>query len=83
MIIAMPDVRTIDIRPENGDFVVLGCRVIWNTMSSQNMGYFVSNRIRILENKLSMICEEVRTFNILIYLFRQYSLIFNIYLSTY
>jgi len=59
MITALPDVQTIDLKPENGDFIVLACDGIWNSLCSQKAVDFISNRIHCPDIKLSSICEEV------------------------
>lgn len=63
VITAMPDVRTIDTKLENGDFIVLACDGIWNSIDSQGAVDFISNRIRTRPDvRLSLICEEVCDF---------------------
>jgi len=59
MITALPDVQAIDLTPENGDFIVLACDGIWNSLCSQKAVDFISNRIHCPDVKLSLICEEV------------------------
>lgn len=59
MITALPDVQVIDLTPENGDFIVLACDGIWNSLCSQKAVDFISNRIHCPDIKLSSICEEV------------------------
>jgi len=59
MITALPDVQAIDLKPENGDFIVLACDGIWNSLCSQKAVDFISNRIHCPDIKLSLICEEV------------------------
>ncbi|XP_060847129.1 probable protein phosphatase CG10417 isoform X2 [Rhopalosiphum padi] len=59
MITALPDVQTIDLKPENGDFIVLACDGIWNSLCSQKAVDFISNRIHCPDIKLSSICEEL------------------------
>ncbi|XP_016657313.1 probable protein phosphatase CG10417 isoform X2 [Acyrthosiphon pisum] len=59
MITALPDVQAIDLTPENGDFIVLACDGIWNSLCSQKAVDFISNRIHCPDVKLSLICEEL------------------------
>lgn len=59
MITALPDVQTIDLKPENGDFIVLACDGIWNSLCSQKAVDFILNRIHCPDIKLSSICEEL------------------------
>ena len=57
MITALPDIKSIDLSPEN-DFMVLACDGIWNVMTSQEVIDFV--RVRLQANMpLGRICEEV------------------------
>lgn len=59
MITALPDVTDLDIRPETTNFIVLACDGIWNSLSSQEVVDFISERINKPDIKLSSICEEV------------------------
>lgn len=59
MITALPDVTELDIVPETTDFLVLACDGIWNSLSSQEVVNFISERINKPDIKLSSICEEV------------------------
>ncbi|XP_025191459.1 probable protein phosphatase CG10417 isoform X2 [Melanaphis sacchari] len=59
MITALPDVQTIDLKPDNGDFIVLACDGIWNSLCSQKAVDFILNRIHCPDIKLSSICEEL------------------------
>lgn len=61
MITALPDVSVLDINPEKDNFLVLACDGIWNSLTSQEVIDFISERINKPDIKLSMICEEVRT----------------------
>jgi len=68
MITALPDVQSLDLKPENGDFIILACDGIWNSLCSQKAVDFISNRIHCPEIKLSSICEEVIiTLHLIIY----------------
>lgn len=68
MITALPDVSVLDIKPENNNFLVLACDGIWNSLSSQEVVDFISERINKPDVKLSSICEEVCNFYILIFI---------------
>jgi len=59
MITALPEVNVFDIIPGNDNFLVLACDGIWNSLSSQEVVDFVSERINKPDVKLSSICEEV------------------------
>jgi protein phosphatase 1G len=59
MITALPDVQSLDLKPENGDFIILACDGIWNSLCSQKAVDFILNRIHCPEIKLSSICEEL------------------------
>jgi len=64
MITALPDVTVLDITPDDNNFIVLACDGIWNSLSSQEVVDFISERINKPDVKLSSICEEVcRDFN--------------------
>ncbi|VVC41516.1 Fibrinogen binding protein,PPM-type phosphatase domain,PPM-type phosphatase, divalent cation binding [Cinara cedri] len=59
MITALPDVTDLDIKPESINFIVLACDGIWNSLSSQEVVDFISERINNPDVKLSLICEEL------------------------
>lgn len=62
IITALPNIKVIDTKQENGDLIILACDGIWNSMNSQSVVDFVSNRIHATPNiRLSSICEEVGT----------------------
>lgn len=67
MITALPDVSVLDIVPEKDNFLVLACDGIWNSLTSQEVVDFISERINKPDIKLSMICEEVCTWTICLY----------------
>uniref|UniRef100_A0A7S2B869 protein-serine/threonine phosphatase n=1 Tax=Octactis speculum TaxID=3111310 RepID=A0A7S2B869_9STRA len=56
MITAMPDVRSLALKPGD-DFMVLACDGIWNCLSSQQVVSMV--RERLGKQTLGRICEEV------------------------
>lgn len=58
MITALPDVSVMDISPEKDSFLVLACDGIWNSLTSQEVVDFISERMKP-DVKLSSICEEV------------------------
>ena len=64
MISAEPDVKTLDLLDDEDEFVFLACDGIWNSMNSQEVVDFISERLKKMEGqrdkKLSKICEEVR-----------------------
>lgn len=60
MISALPDVKHITISPED-EFMIIACDGIWNFMTSQQVIDFVRIRINDGREKMSTICEEVRT----------------------
>lgn len=60
MITALPDISILDINPEKDNFLVLACDGIWNSLTSQEVVDFISERINKPDTKLSTICEEVR-----------------------
>ncbi|CAH1721614.1 unnamed protein product [Aphis gossypii] len=59
MITALPDVTVLDITPDDNNFIVLACDGIWNSLSSQEVVDFISERINKPDTKLSSICEEL------------------------
>ncbi|KAL5240486.1 hypothetical protein ACI65C_007896 [Semiaphis heraclei] len=59
MITALPDVTVLDITPDKTNFLVLACDGIWNSLSSQEVVDFISERINKPDVKLSSICEEL------------------------
>lgn len=59
MITALPDISFLDLKSVNAEFVVLACDGIWNSLSSQEVVDFISERINKPGIKLSSICEEV------------------------
>lgn len=63
MISPLPDVKHITITPED-EFMIIACDGIWNFMSSQEVIDFVRVRINDGREKLSSICEEVRTVDV-------------------
>lgn len=75
MITALPDVSVLDIKPENDIFLVLACDGIWNSLNSQEVVDFISERINKPDVKLSSICEEVYNFKFIIYFI--FILVFN------
>lgn len=58
MITSLPDVKTIDITPQDR-FMVLACDGIWNVLSSQDVTDFVEKALNDGVNKLSSICEQL------------------------
>ncbi|XP_014281379.1 protein phosphatase ppm-1.G isoform X2 [Halyomorpha halys] len=58
MITALPDVKAMDLREGEDEFVVLACDGIWNSMSSQEVVDFVRPLIAKGET-LSSICEKL------------------------
>ncbi|XP_066272215.1 protein phosphatase 1G-like isoform X2 [Branchiostoma lanceolatum] len=63
MITSLPDVRSIDMQPED-EFMVLACDGIWNVLTSQQVVDFVRNRLAEEtpdggKRTLSSICEEL------------------------
>jgi protein phosphatase 1G len=58
MISAMPDLKVIELEPED-DFMVLACDGIWNYMSNEEVVGFVKQRIDAAKSTLAEICEEV------------------------
>ena len=67
MISAEPDIKTLDLIDED-EFIFLACDGIWNSMSSQEVVDFISERLKKKkdEDKLSKICEEVSLISIFI-----------------
>lgn len=59
MITALPDVRTLTLKPGEDEFMVLACDGIWNFMSSQQVVDFVRPKIQEFSDNLSKICEEM------------------------
>ena len=78
MISPVPDIRTLQIDPTKDSYIVLACDGIWNSLTSQEVVDFVSERIdKLCSNDdhpdpntehLKSICEEV---NIIFYIRRQ------------
>jgi len=60
VVIALPDVQARILNAEYGDFIVLGCDGIWDSLSSQATVDLISNHINEPDIKLSEICEKVR-----------------------
>ncbi|XP_078599728.1 protein phosphatase 1G-like isoform X2 [Branchiostoma floridae x Branchiostoma japonicum] len=63
MITSLPDVRSIDMQPDD-EFMVLACDGIWNVLTSQQVVDFVRNRLAEEtpdggKRTLSSICEEL------------------------
>ena len=73
MISPVPDIRTLQIDPTKDSYIVLACDGIWNSLTSQEVVDFVSERIdKLCSNDkhpdpstvhLKTICEEVISFN--------------------
>lgn len=59
VIIALPDVQARLLNAEYGDFIVLGCDGIWNSLSSQSTVDFLSSLVNQSGIRLSSVCEEV------------------------
>ncbi|KAI4461428.1 protein phosphatase 2c [Holotrichia oblita] len=59
IITALPDVKTITIKPGEDEFMILACDGIWNSMSRQKVVDFVRTRIEAGQEKMSVICEEL------------------------
>lgn len=62
MISPVPDIKTLTIDPATDPFMVLACDGIWNSLSSQEVVDFISERLDAKNPpaKLTSICEEVR-----------------------
>ncbi|GJQ67351.1 hypothetical protein Trydic_g19493, partial [Trypoxylus dichotomus] len=58
-VIALPDVKTLTLEPNQDEFMVLACDGIWNVLSSQEVVEFVRSRIQKGHEKISTICEEL------------------------
>jgi len=63
VVIALPDVQARILNAEYGDFVVLGCDGIWDSLSSQSTVDLISKHINEPGIKLSSVCEKVRRNN--------------------
>lgn len=61
MITALPDVIKLTLNPNEDEFMVLACDGIWNFMSSQEVVDFVRPRLQENNEKVSHICEEVKS----------------------
>ncbi|KAI4461427.1 protein phosphatase 2c [Holotrichia oblita] len=59
IITALPDVKTITIKPGEDEFMILACDGIWNSMSRQKVVDFVRTRIEGGQENMSAICEEL------------------------
>ncbi|XP_025190865.1 probable protein phosphatase CG10417 [Melanaphis sacchari] len=59
VIIALPDIQTRVLNAYDGDFIVLGCDGIWDSLSSQSTVDLISNHINKPGIKLSSVCEKV------------------------
>lgn len=61
MISPQPDIKTLEINPDQDKWMILACDGIWNFMSSQEVVDYISQRIdHTPDEKLSTICEEVK-----------------------
>lgn len=61
MISPQPDIKTLEINPDQDNWMILACDGIWNFMSSQEVVDYISQRIdHTPDEKLSTICEEVK-----------------------
>lgn len=58
MITALPDIKTLDLKQPNDQFMVIACDGIWNSFTSQQVIDFVAKRIETAD-KLSSICDEL------------------------
>ncbi|KAL4135117.1 hypothetical protein QTP88_006766 [Uroleucon formosanum] len=58
VVIALPDVQARILNAEDGDFIVLGCDGIWDSLSSQSTVDLISNHIHEPGIKLSSVCEK-------------------------
>lgn len=60
MISSLPDIKTLRIDPETDSFMILACDGIWNSMTSQEVVDFCSERmVAYPEEKLSELANEV------------------------
>lgn len=59
MVTALPEVSIKVVEPGNQNFIVLACDGIWNSLSSQEVVDFITERLSKPDVKLSKICEEV------------------------
>ena len=70
MISPVPDIRNLQIDPTKDSYIVLACDGIWNSLTSQEVVDFVSERLDKLSSSkdgtedpttahLQTICEEV------------------------
>lgn len=65
MITALPDIKSIDLKEGEDEFIVLACDGIWNSMSSQQVVDFIRPLIAKGE-PLADICEKVLSFLVII-----------------
>ena len=77
MISPVPDIRTLQIDPAKDSYIVLACDGIWNSLTSQEVVDFVSERMEKLcstesdpkdptTQHLKTICEEVISIDVLL-----------------
>jgi hypothetical protein len=63
MISPVPDIRTLDLDPKLDSFVFLACDGIWNSLSSQEVADFITERLdkakKATPEVLKTICVEV------------------------
>jgi len=57
MISALPDIRTIDLIPED-EFIVIACDGIWNSMNSEEVVEYINEELK-KEKTLSKICDSL------------------------
>ena len=57
MITALPDIKTIELRPKD-DFIVIACDGIWNSMNSKEVVDYINEEMK-KEKKLSKICDSL------------------------
>lgn len=66
MISPVPDVKTLDLDVKTDSFILLACDGIWNSLTSQQVVDFISERLKKLSDRddptqreLTTICEEL------------------------
>lgn len=67
MVIALPDVQVKEIKPENGDYIILGCDGVWESLPSQCIVNCIAQHLKTPDKKLSSICEEVSTMKCIVF----------------
>ncbi|XP_054155001.1 probable protein phosphatase CG10417 [Oppia nitens] len=59
MVTSWPEIKVKQFKPKSGDFLVIACDGIWNTLSTNKVAKFVDKRLKSGRHQLTDICQQL------------------------